>query len=156
MVHAVRLGTAIFLTDRGPRRLPARQFFFKHVARPALVLALAGPRLFAPPPLQQLGPPDREIRTKTPPRLTAPNGDRDLLIGAPPGNGPRDPTYRASAVQDRRAIAFTITTHSQPAPPQTVCAAVGYTRTTVLHLPRQLGRRVLISSTDAGAVPVTR
>jgi hypothetical protein len=157
IIHAVRLGTAIFLTDRGPRRLPAWQFFFTHIARPALVLALATTRLFTPPPLQQLGPTGpgnsiedsaRENRTETAIAIS--------FIGAPPGNGPCDASYSASAVQDRRAVAFTITTHSQLAPPQTVCAAVGYTRTTVLHLPRPLGRRVLISSTDAGAVPVTR
>jgi hypothetical protein len=42
-----------------------------------------------------------------------------------------------------------------PAPRNTICTAVGYTRTAVLRLARPLGARVLISRTDGGAIPVT-
>jgi hypothetical protein len=157
VVRAVRLGTATFLTDRGKRRLPAWQFSFNRVSTPASVLALASPPLFVPPPLQQLG------------RTGTGNSIEDLarvdrsgkaitisFIGAPAGNRPCDARYTASAVENRRAVAFTMHTITQPSSPSTICTLVGYTRKAVLHLATPLGARALISSSDGGAVPVTR
>jgi len=76
------------------------------------------------------------------------------FIGAHAGNRPRDAHYSASAVADRRAVAVTIRTVAAPAPPNTICTTIGYTRTAVLHLNKPLGARVLISATDGGALPV--
>jgi hypothetical protein len=157
VISAVRLGTATFVTDRGRRRLPAWQFSFKRVAKPASVLALAPPDVFTPPPLLQLGPTGTGNSIEDSARA-----DRSGMaitisfIGAHAGSRPCDARYWASAVSSRRAVAFTIRTIPAPAPPKTFCSAVGYTRTAVLHLARPLGARVLISSTDGGAIPVTR
>jgi hypothetical protein len=157
VVHAVHLRTATFATDRAQKRLPAWQFSFKRVAKPASVLALAPPALFTPPPLQQLGP----IGTGSSIEDSA-RADRSgtaitiSFVGAPPGNGPCDARYSASAVANRRAVAFTIKTITTPGPPDAICTAVGYARKAVLHLARPLGARVLISSSDGGAIPVTR
>ena len=155
-VRAVRLGTATFVTDRGRRRLPAWQFWFKRVARPASVLALAPPDLFTPPGLQELGPPGTGNSIEDSARVH-PSGKVITIsfTGAHAGSRPCDASYSARAVAGRRAVAFTIRTIPAPAPPNTICAAVGYTRTAVLHLDKPLGARVLISGTDGGAIPVT-
>jgi len=156
VVRAVHLGTATFATDRGPKRLPAWQFSFKRVAKPASVLALAPPDMFTPPPLLQLGPTgtgnsieDSATVDRSGTAITI------SFVGAPPGNGPCDARYSASAVANRRAVAFAITTITTSSPPGTICTAVGYTSTVILHLAKPLGARVLISSSDGGAIPVT-
>lgn len=155
-VRAVRLGTATFVTDRGRRRLPAWQFWFKRVARPASVLALAPPDLFTPPGLQELGPPGTGNSIEDSARVDRSGKVITIsFIGAHAGNRPCDASYSARAVAGRRAVAFTIRTIQAPAPPNTICAAVGYTRTAVVHLDKPLGARVLISGTDGGAIPVT-
>ena len=155
-VRAVRLGTATFVTDRGRRRLPAWQFWFKRVARPASVLALAPPDLFTPPGLQELGPPGTGNSIEDSARVH-PSGKVITIsfTGAHAGSRPCDASYSARAVAGRRAVAFTIRTIPARAPLNTICAAVGYTRTAVLHLDKPLGARVLISGTDGGAIPVT-
>jgi hypothetical protein len=157
VIRAVHFGTATFVTDRSPRQLPAWQFFFRRVTTPASVLALAIPDLFAPPPLQQLGPTgtgnsieDSATTDRSGTAITI------SFIGAPPGTGPCDARYSASAVESRRAVAFTIKTITTPSPAGAICTAIGYTRTVALHLARPLGARVLISSSDGGAIPVTR
>jgi hypothetical protein len=156
MVRAVRLGTATFVTDRGRRRLPAWQFWFKRVAMPASVLALAPPDVFTPPGLQELGPPGTGNSIEDSARVDASGKVITIsFIGAHAGSRPCDASYSARAVAGRRAVAFTIRTIPAPAPPNTICAAVGYTRTAVLHLDKPLGARVLISGTDGGAIRVT-
>jgi hypothetical protein len=145
------------MTDRGRRRLPAWRFSFTRVATPASVLALAPPDVFIPPRLQQLGPPgpgnsieDSATTDRSGTVITI------HFVGAPSGHGPCDARYRASAVASRRAVAFTIKTITPPSQSTTICAAVGYARTAVLHLRTPLGARALISSSDGGALPVTR
>ena len=157
VIRAVHLGTATFVTDRGPRRLPAWEFSFKRVAKPASVLALARPDLFTPSALEPLGTTGTGGSIEDSAR--ADRSERAItitFIGAPPGNAPCDARYTASAVATDRAVAFTIKTITTPAPPATVCTAVGYMRTAILHLAEPLGARVLISSSDGGAIPVTR
>jgi hypothetical protein len=157
VIRSVRLGTATFVTDRGRRRLPAWQFSFKRVAKPASVLALAPPDLFTPPPLQQLGPTGTGNSIEDSARADRFGTAITLaFIGAHPGSRPCDAQYSATAVSNRRVVAFTIKTILAPAPPKTVCTAIGYTRTAVLHLVKPLGARVLISSADGGAISVTR
>lgn len=157
IIRAVRLGSATFLTDRGRRRLTAWQFSFMRVAKPAIVLALAPPDLFAPPALLQLGPTGTGNSIEDSARSNRSGTAITIsFIGAHPGTGPCDARYSASAVSDRQAVAYTIRTITTPLRPRTVCAAIGYARTTVLHLAQPLGARVLISSTDGGAIPVTR
>jgi hypothetical protein len=156
VVRAVHLGTATFLTDRGQKRLPAWQFSFKRVAKPASALALAPPDLFTPPPLEQLGPTGTGNSIEDSARADRSGTAITIsFVGAPRGNGPCDARYSASAVANRRAVAFTIKTITTPGPPGAICTAVGYARKVVLHLARPLGARVLISSSDGGAIPVS-
>ena len=77
------------------------------------------------------------------------------FTGAHAGTGPCDANYRASAVGDHRAVAFTITAIVTPYPTGVWCTALGYFRTAVIRLARPLGARVLVSATDGGAVVVT-
>ena len=119
--------------------LPAWQFSFKRVAKPATVLALAPPDLFTPPPLQQLGPTGTGNSIEDSARADRSGTAITIsFIGAPAGNGPCDARYTASAAANRRAVAFTIHTISPPSPPGTFCTAVGYTRKAILHLARPL------------------
>jgi len=157
VIRSVRLGTATFVTDRGRRSLPAWQFWFKRVAKPASVLALAPPDLFTPPGQEQLGTPGPGNSIEDSATIDRSGKAITLsFIGAHAGTRPCDANYSARAVADSRAVAFTIRTIAAPTPPNTVCAAVGYTRTAVLRLAKPLGARVLISGTDGGAVAVER
>ena len=110
----------------GRRRLPAWQFWFKRVAKPASVLALAPPDLFTPPGLQELGPPGTGNSIEDSARVDRSGRVITIsFIGAHAGNRPCDASYSARAVAGRRAVAFTIRTVMAPAPPNTICPAVG-------------------------------
>jgi hypothetical protein len=158
IITSVDIATPSFLTDRGRMRLPAWQFHFKQVADPASVLALAAPDMFTAPGLHRFGPPGPGNSIEDAATISASGKAITIsFIGAHAGGGACDSAYRATAVSDSRAVAFTITaipTLAQAAPGQ-ICTAVGYKRLAVLHLARPLGARVLISATDGGAVPVT-
>ena len=156
LITAVKPGSATFVTDRGPMRLPAWQFSFKGVAHPASVLALGPPDVFIPPALHRFAAPGPGNSIEDSATVSASGKTITVtFVGGPAGNEACDDSYRASAVADRRAVAFTITTIPVPAPAGMACALVGYARPAVLHLARPLGARVLISATDGGAVPVT-
>src|SRR5262249_6657760 len=110
IVTGVHIGTATFVTDRGPMRLPAWPFSFKGVAHPASVLAVGSPDLFIPPDMHRFGPtgPGNSIEDSA---TVSASGKTITVtfIGGPAGNEACDDSYRASAVADRRAVAFTIT-----------------------------------------------
>jgi hypothetical protein len=152
-ITAARLGTATFPTDRGRARLPAWKFSFRGVDAPASVLA---PDVFMPPPLHRFGPPGPGNSIEDSARMSSSGRSITVwFIGAHAGTGPCDAHYRASAVGDHRAVAFTITAMVTPHPTGVICAAVGFLRTAVIRLAHPLGARVLVSATDGGAVPVT-
>ncbi|HSC04010.1 MAG TPA: hypothetical protein VLC49_11845 [Solirubrobacteraceae bacterium] len=156
IVTAVRIATATFVTDRGRVRLPAWQFSLNGLAHPASVLALAPPDLFIPPALRRFGEPGPGNSVEDSATILASDKTVTLrFVGEPAGNAPCDDSYRASAVADRRVVAFTIATIPVPVPAGEACSLVGYARTAVLHLARPPGARVVISATDGGAVPVT-
>ncbi|MGN6871027.1 MAG: hypothetical protein ACTHMY_21755 [Solirubrobacteraceae bacterium] len=156
IITGVHIGTATFVTDRGPMRLPAWRFFFKGVADPAFVLAVGRSDLFIPPRLHRFAKPGPGSSIEDSATIS-PAGTAITLSfdGPPPGTGPCQADYRASAVADRRAVAFAIATVAAPVPPGTVCDALAVRRSVVLHVERPLGARVLISASDGGAVPVT-
>jgi hypothetical protein len=157
IVTAVHLGTATFMTDRGPVRLPTWQFSFQGVTDPASVRAVAAPEVFLTPPAHRFGPPGPGNSPEDSARVSASGTAITIsFIGAHAGTAPCDAGYTASAVADRRAVAFTITTIAAHFPVQSglVCLAIGYRRTAVLHLRQPLGARVLVSATDGGAVEV--
>jgi hypothetical protein len=154
-IDRVRLGQAVFDTDRGQVKLPAWQFWLAGVTRPGAVLALAAPDMYAPPALRELsnGVGESEDESAT----VSKNGKRlyVLFIGAPAGTKPCDASYAATAIGDANAVALIITAINAAAPRSTICSAVGYRRTAVAHLTHPLTGRVLIADTDGGAIPVT-
>ncbi len=155
-IRGVRLGRAVFETDRGRSDLPAWQFFLAGVADPADVLAIASSDLYATPRLRKLaaGVGDSEDESAT----VSPNGKRLTVsfIGAQAGTKPCDASYGASALADRNAVVVTITTTSSPAVPAgEACDLVGYRRTAVIDLAKPLGGRVLVANTDGAAITVT-
>jgi len=156
IVIAANSGTATFVTDRGKMRLPAWKFSLRGVDAPASVLALDPPAVFREPALHRFGPPGSGNSILDSARLGASGRSIAIrFVGAPAGTGPCEANYRASAVGDRRAVAFTITAIVTPYPTGVWCAMGGYLRTAVVRLAHPLGARVLVSATDGGAVPVT-
>jgi hypothetical protein len=155
VISAVKPGSATFLTDRGRMRLPVWFFFFKGVADPASVLALGAPNLFIAAPAFRSGASGPGSTDVSATRSASGKAITLSFAGGPAGNAPCDERYRASAVADRQAVAFTITTIAVPVPAGQACPALAVVRTAVLHLGRPLGARVLVSASDGGAVPVT-
>jgi hypothetical protein len=150
----VRLGRASFVTDRGRLHLPAWRFYFGRFREPAAVLAVVP---FSAPRLRRLDP-DGVGNSEAGEHAVVFAGGRTLrisFIGGAAGNQPCDDSYSASAAQSAHAVAFTIYEHPVPAP-DTVCTLVGYERTAVVRIRRPLGARVLVDSTDGGAIPVAR
>lgn len=151
----VRLGQASFVTDRGRLDLPAWQFYFGRFREPASVLAVVP---FNALPLRRLDP--NGVGNSQDGEQAVISADGQTLTisftGGHAGNQPCDDSYSASAAQSTHAVAFTIYEHPAPAPPDTACSLVGYERTAVVRLTRPLGARVLVDSTDGGAIPVAR
>jgi hypothetical protein len=150
-----RLGQASFVTDRGRVRLPAWQFYFGHFRDPASVLAVTP---FNSPPPRRLDP-NGIGNSEDGEQAVISADDRTLrifFVGGPAGNRPCDDSYSARVRTSRHAVAFTITEFAAPTPPHLICTAIGYTRSVVVRLTRPLGARVLVNSTDGGAIPAAR
>ncbi len=152
-IQAVLLGSARFLTDRGWTRLPAWRFYFKGFQQPASVLAA---RPYPAPPLRRLDP--SGINSQAGGSAVLSSGGRRLTIsftGGPAGNEPCDDSYTVTTIASRTAVVFTIIDTPVPVPTGEPCTAVGYRRQVVARLAYPLGARVLVDSTDGGAIPVT-
>jgi hypothetical protein len=144
----VNLGTGVFWTDRGPRRLPAWLFTFRGVADPAAVLAVTPAAIYTPPADPAPKPP-----FITGARLGA--DGRTLTVqftGAAAGTGPCTASYSLRLAASREAVAVAVTGH--PHGGNVICAAIGYPRhvTSVLNGP--LGSRVLVDAASGTAIPV--
>ena len=108
-VTTVRVGTGVFQTDRGPRRLPAWLFRFGGVQDPAAVLAVAPARIFSP-----AGPPVSKPSFVSAARLS-PDG-RTLTVeftGAPSGTGPCTADYHLQVAESRTAVAVAVSEHAR-------------------------------------------
>ena len=153
-VTGVRLGTAIFQTDRGKAKLPAWLFSFRGVTDPAAVLAVAPPRVFYPPTPRSFSnsfsdyEEDSAAVSRTGTQLSI------SFVGAPAGNRPCDASYSATAVHSAHAVAFSIT--AKLVPTTGSCLAQGYERSVSLRLKSPLGGRALIDASNGGVIPVTR
>lgn len=147
-VTGVRLGTAVFDTDRGPRQLPAWLFGLAGVRDPAGVLAVAGSRIFTP----QRRPANRRAFVAGA-RLG--RDGRTLTVkffGAPSGTGPCSASYTVNRALSPTAVAVEVQGHNRDG--AAVCAAVGYPRRVTVVLPDPLGGRVLVDAASGGAVTV--
>ena len=148
-VTGVRLGTAVFDTDRGPRQLPAWLFGLAGVRDPAGVLAVAASRIFVPPGHPANGRPfvddawlGRDGRTLT-----------VRFFGAPSGTGPCSASYTLDRAFSSAAVAVAVQEHKRDG--TALCAAVGYPRRVTVALPAPLGGRVLVDAASGVAIPVT-
>jgi hypothetical protein len=148
-VTMVRLGTGVFLTDRGPRRLPAWQFRFAGIRGPAAVLAVAPAEIFTPPIwLTQppfvgwayLGAAGRVLTVR--------------FVGSAAGRGPCTSAYSVQADWSATAVAVAVQEHPHGSA-DVACASVGYPRQVTIRLPTPLGARVLVDAVSRIAVPVT-
>jgi hypothetical protein len=147
-VTGVRLGTAVFNTDRGARQLPAWLFGLAGVRDPAGVLAVANSRIFVPRVRPANGNPfvaaarlGRDGRTLT-----------VQFVGAPSGTGPCSASYSATQVASRAAVAVAVKEHAHGG--TVACAAVGYPRRVTVALAAPLGGRVLVDAASGVAVAV--
>jgi hypothetical protein len=149
-VTTVRLGTAVFLTDRGLRRLPAWLFGFPGIHGPAAVLAVAPAQIFSPPIPAGGRPPFADWAFLHP-------GGRALTVrftGAPAGHGPCTAGYSLRAASSPTAVAIAVTEHPHGSG-NVACPAVGYRRQVTTMLPAPLGARVAVDAVSRTAVPVT-
>ena len=149
-VTTVRLGAAMFMTDRGLRRLPAWLFGFAAIRGTAAVLAVVPAQIFpllapanGPPPLVNWA----FSRT----------GGRALTVrftGAPAGHGPCTASYSVQAAESATAVAVAVIGHSHGSGSM-ACSAVGYSREVTTRLTEPLGARVVVDVVSRAAVPVT-
>ena len=142
---AVELGTAEFVTDRGPATLPAWLFTFPGVAEPLAVIAVASPARFAAADTAPLG--------------FAMTGHVDAsdtavtvsFVGAAEGDGDCTADYRLDLIEhDTFVEASTTMTRSGGG----TCSAVGYQREATATLSRPLAGRVLVDAATGAAVVV--
>jgi hypothetical protein len=148
-VTGVRLGTAVFGTDRGARQLPAWLFGLAGVRDPAGVLAVAASRIFAPrgraanglPFVDdaRLGPEGRTLTVR--------------FFGAASGTGPCTAGYSVTQAASRAAVAVAVEEHAH-GDGSVLCPAVGYARHVTVALAAPLGGRVLVDAASGMAVPV--
>lgn len=147
-VTGVRLGTAVFDTDRGPRQLPAWLFGLAGVRDPAGVLAIARSRIFTP-----RGRPANGRPFVADARLG--RGGRTLTVqfyGAPSGTGPCSASYTLNRAFSPTAVAVAVQEHKRDG--TALCTAVGYPRRVTVVLPAPLGGRVLVDAASGVAVTV--
>jgi len=149
-VTTVRLGTAMFVTDRGQRRLPAWLFSFAAIHGPAAVLAVAPTQIFPPP-----APADVPLPLVDWAFSRA--GGRALTVrftGAAAGHGPCTASYSVQAAESATAVAVAVIEHPH-AGGSVACSAVGYSRQVTTRLAEPLGARVVVDVVSRAAVPVT-
>lgn len=148
-VTTVRLGSALFQTDRGSRWLPAWLFGFAGIQGSAAVLAVGPARIFSPAGLPASGSP-----VVSGARL-GPDG-RTLTVeftGAPSGTGPCTAGYGLRFAISRSAIAVAVREHAHGG--DVACSSVGYPRRVTEVLPVPLGARVVVDAASSTAVTVT-
>jgi hypothetical protein len=147
-VTGVRLGTAVFHTDRGPRRLPAWLFGLAGVRDPAGVLAVAPSRIFTP--ARRPANPHPFVGSA----LLGRDG-RTLTVeftGAGSGTGPCTASYTLDRAISSTAVAVAVQEHKRDG--TALCAAVGYPRRVTVVLPAPLGGRVLVDAASGVAITV--
>jgi hypothetical protein len=148
-VTSVRLGTAFFQTDRGPRPLPAWLFAFQGVQGPAPVLAVAPTDIYTAP----------RIATGRIASLGARLGadGRTLTVtfsGAPPGPGPCSANYSLYTAVSKTGVALAVRAYQRIHDRNAVCALQASVRHVVTVLSAPLGNRVVIDAGSDAAVAV--
>ena len=148
-VTSVRLGTGIFLTDRGRQALPAWQFSFQGISGRAAVLAVAASQRFWPAGLKQV---TTHLSAAQPGR----SGRRLTLTaeGAQAGTGPCQASYSVRQQSSAHAVAMDVVAKLHDS--GQACSAVGVGVTLPVALPAPLGNRVLVDASTFAPIPVTQ
>ncbi|HEX4213594.1 MAG TPA: hypothetical protein VIA06_09765 [Candidatus Dormibacteraeota bacterium] len=140
-VTLVQLATADFLTDRGPRPLPAWLFSFEGARGAAPVLAIAAPAIFS---VRRSSPLPSFVLA----RLSS--DERTLtvdLFGAKAGTGPGTAGYsmRVAASSTAIAVAIDVQTRGEPALSWRE-AEIHHERHVTTVLPTPIGHRVVVDA----------
>ena len=144
-VSAVELGTAEFVTDRGPATLPAWLFTLPGTPEPLAVIAVASPARFAAADTAPLGFAMKGHVDASDTAVTV------SFVGAAEGDGACTADYRLDLIEhDTFVEASTTTTRSGGG----TCSAVGYQRGATATLSRPLAGRVLVDAATGAAVVV--
>ena len=141
-VVSIRLGTASFQTDRGPRQLPAWMVRFAGVPTPAAVAAVEAPQIFPDP---------AGVATTRPAISDALLGqdDRTLTVIFTPSTRGCGQSYELKVETSRSAVAVAVVGHGN----RTVTCLAPRRLVTVLGKP--LGGRVLVDGSTGAPITVT-
>lgn len=153
-IDSISQGSGKYLTDRGVKRLLAWRFYLRGFQTPALVLALAGRRVYSDPNLAQ---PTEMVFSKDESATgnASSNTLRVWVVGAPAGQGPCTAAYRISSLATNRAIAIGVSERDNPQPADRGCLGFSESNAFTVHLRRPLGNRVVVASPSGGVIPVT-
>jgi invasion protein IalB len=148
-VTGVKLGTAVFGTDRGRKALPAWQFSFRGVTGTATVLAVADSARFWPAGLGQVS---THVSAVQPGR----NGGALTLtaVGAKEGTGPCEASYSVRQQSSAASVAVYVVESDHGS--ATACSAAGFLVTVPVTLAAPLGNRVLVDALTFAPIPVTQ
>jgi hypothetical protein len=148
-VTSVRLGTAVFGTDRGNQPLPAWLFALGGIQNPAAVLAVAPSAMYVAPGLSadasatlgaQLGSDGRTLTV--------------TFGGAPWGSGPCDLEYSLQTAVSKTGVALQLNTYQPYKTSSANCAEPAIASHIVIALAAPLGNRVVIDASNDAPVPV--
>jgi hypothetical protein len=152
-IASVRFGEGTFVTDRGPKTLPAWLVSPAGANGFVYVLAVAQAARWVPPgasPFHYVGRSDvgaviaADHRT-----LTA------RFIGAVPQTGPCAVSYSVKLRESPTAVLLTVIAHYDAPIANVACDLVGYTRHASAVLQAPLGNRVVVEAFSGTAVAVT-
>jgi hypothetical protein len=145
----VRIGTGMFLTDRGDKALPAWLFSMAGVDGPASVLAISPEAQWSP--RQAIGSRGSFVNG-----VMIGSDQRTVtagFTGAAAGNGPDTASYTLTLTESTTAVVVALTEQLHKSS-TTACDLIGYQRSATAVLSRPLGARVVIDAVSGKAVAV--
>jgi hypothetical protein len=147
-----RFGNANFVTDRGPKKLPAWLFSFARAQGEAAVLAVGPQALWSP-----AGRRSQSVLVRS---ATLGTDQRSLtagFVGAPAGTGGCTADYSLRLTESGTAVVVTVieSNFRWPPPPNGGCSLAGYNRTASGVLRAALGARVIVDAISGQAVAVS-
>jgi len=135
----VHLGTSTFLTDRGPKTMPAWLFSMAEVDGPVAVLAVAPEAQWFPAELASGQSHDIGAIIGADNRTLTVN-----FVGAESENGPCGVRYSVRLTESHTAVIVTVVSNPNANDTTTVCTLVGYQRHASAALKEPIGARVLV------------
>jgi hypothetical protein len=148
-VTGVKLGTGLFVTDRGQKALPAWQFSLTGVTGTVDVLAVADSARYWPAGLRQLPMGVSAVQPGRSGRVL-----RLITVGAREGTGACEATYSVRQQSSAHAVAVYVVERDHGG--ATVCASAGFLVRVPVTLAAPLGNRVLVNAQTFAPIPVTQ